>query len=94
MVELSTRQIGFRVALKAEAAAEDRSLAVLAEADGPRSTTELNHHFSNQMNLSHLDHVYEWLADLEVILRVSMPVRITEKSRVEFDEAAYYYQPE
>lgn len=69
-------------------------LGFLAEADGPRSTTELNHHFSNQMNLSHLDSAYEWLADMDVITRVSMPVRITERSRVEFDEAAFYYQPE
>jgi hypothetical protein len=69
-------------------------LALLAEVQGPRSTTELNHHFANQMNLEFLDSAYEWLAEQEVITRVSMPVRITEKSRVEFDEAAYYYQPD
>ena len=66
----------------------------LAEADGVRSTTELNHYFSNQMGIEGLDSAYEWLADVDVIAKVGTPVRLTEKSRVDVQEAAYYYEGE
>jgi hypothetical protein len=67
-------------------------LEYLAEAGGVRSSTEMNHHFSNKMGISSLDSAYEWLADIDVIQKVSTPVRITEKSRVDVEEAAYYYE--
>lgn len=67
-------------------------LTYLAEAGGVRSATELNHYFSNQMNLQGVDSVCEWLADQDIIQKLSSPVRLTEKSRVDVEEAAYYYE--
>jgi uncharacterized protein len=64
----------------------------LAASGGVRSATELDHHFKNQMNLEGLASAYEWLADEEVIRKLAAPVRLTEKSRVDVDEAAYYYE--
>jgi uncharacterized protein len=66
-------------------------LDYLAEAQGIRSATELNHYFSNQMNLEGIDTACEWLADEEIIQKLSSPHRLTEKSRVDVQEAAYYY---
>ncbi len=66
-------------------------LDYLSEAQGVRSATELNHYFSNQMNLQGVDGVCEWLADEEIIQKLSSPLRLTEKSRVDVQEAAYYY---
>ncbi len=37
---------------------------------------------------------YEWLADKNILAKVSAPLRLTEKSRVTVDEAAYYYDGE
>lgn len=66
-------------------------LDYLAEADGPRSVTEINHHFSSYHNLTGMDTACEWLADQEVIRKIATPVRLTEKSRIDVQEAAYYY---
>ncbi|MBV9865480.1 MAG: hypothetical protein JO316_09035 [Abitibacteriaceae bacterium] len=69
-------------------------LDYLAESHGIRSATELNHYFTNQMNISGVDLACEWLADQDVIQKVSAPVRLTNKSRVDVEEAAYYYAGE
>jgi hypothetical protein len=44
------------------------------------------------MGINGLDSAYEWLADQEIIQKLSTPVRLTEKSRVDVEEAAYYYE--
>jgi predicted nucleotidyltransferase len=67
-------------------------LDYLAESDGIRSATEINHYFANQMNLEGVDGACEWLADEEILQKVSSPLRLTEKSRVNVEEAAYYYE--
>jgi uncharacterized protein len=69
-------------------------LEYLAEANGLRSSTEINHHFSNQMNLEGVDSACEWLADEDFIQKLSTPLRLTDKSRVDVEEAAYYYEGE
>jgi len=69
-------------------------LEYLAEAGAVRSATELNHYFANQMNLEGIDGVCEWLADEGILRKLSAPVRLTEKSRVDVEEAAYYYEPD
>ena len=69
-------------------------LDFLAEADGPRSTTELNSYFQKKIGESRLDAAYEWLARKGVIQRISTPVKLTLKSQVEIEEAAYYYDKE
>ncbi|MCW3055127.1 MAG: hypothetical protein JWN14_4297 [Chthonomonadales bacterium] len=63
----------------------------LEQAEGIRSATEINHHFQNQRNVENVDSVCEWLADENFIQKLAVPVRLTEKSRVDVQEAAYYY---
>lgn len=65
--------------------------AFLEEAGGLRSATEINHHFGKQMNLEGVDTVCEWLADEKFLQKLSSPLRLTEKSRVDVQEAAYFY---
>ena len=69
-------------------------LDFLAEADGPRSTTELNSYFQKKISDNRLDAAYEWLARKGIIQQVSTPVNLTLKSQVEMEEAAYYYDRE
>jgi hypothetical protein len=66
-------------------------LEYLAEEGGVRSTTELDSYFAKQTQTEYLSVVYEWLADRGIIQKVPSPVRLTPKSQVEVDEAAYYY---
>lgn len=63
-------------------------------ADGPRSTTELNSYFQKKIGDNRLDAAYEWLARKGIIQGVSTPVKLTLKSQVEMEEAAYYYDRE
>ena len=69
-------------------------LDFLAEADGPRSTMELNGYFQKKIGANRLDAAYEWLARKEIIQQISTPVKLTLKSQVEMEEAAYYYDRE
>ena len=69
-------------------------LDFLAEANGPRSTTELNSYFQKKIGDNRLDAAYEWLARKGIIQQVSTPVKLTLKSQVEMEEAAYYYDRE
>ena len=69
-------------------------LDFLAEADGPRSTTELNSYFQKKIRDNRLDAAYEWLAKKGIIQQVSTPVKLTLKSQVEMEETAYYYDQE
>ena len=69
-------------------------LDFLAEADGPRSTTELNSYFQKKIGENRLDAAYEWLVRKGIIHQVSTPVTLTLKSQVEMEEAAYYYDQE
>ncbi len=64
----------------------------LAETDGVRSAREIDHYFSQQMNLNMASFACEWLADEGLIQKVAVPTRITEKSRIDVEEAAYYYE--
>jgi hypothetical protein len=63
----------------------------LEEANGVRTATEINHHFRNQMNLDNVDTLCEWLADENFLQKLAAPVRLTEKSHIDVQEAAYYY---
>jgi uncharacterized protein len=66
-------------------------LEFLSDVGGARSTTELDDYFKNKVQTETLAMAYEWLADKEIIQKVSAPLRLTEKSQVTVDEAAYYY---
>jgi uncharacterized protein len=67
-------------------------LDYLAESGSPRSATEIDHYFKNQMDISWAVMACEWLAQKDIIAQVSTPVRLTEKSKIEFDESAFYYE--
>jgi RNA polymerase sigma factor (sigma-70 family) len=66
-------------------------LDYLRDEGGIRTTTELNSYFSPQAQTENLSFAYEWLADQGIIQKVPSPVRLTPKSPVVVDEAAYYY---
>ena len=66
-------------------------LDYLEEEGSARSVTEIETWFDNQMNLRGVTSVCEWLADKDVITRVSSPLRLTLKSNVEYEELAFYY---
>ncbi|MGH2478961.1 MAG: nucleotidyltransferase domain-containing protein [Ktedonobacteraceae bacterium] len=71
-------------------------LDYLATAGGARSTTEINEYLRKKMQLEDdelepLGGSYEWLAGKGIIQRVCTPVRLTEKSKITMNEAAYYY---
>ena len=69
-------------------------LDYLDEEGSVRSVTEIETYFDNQMNLRGVTTVCEWLADKEIINRVSSPHRLTLKSNVEYEELAFYhYRP-
>lgn len=65
----------------------------LQEAGAVRSATEIDEHFNKNFGAG-AAFLCEWLADRGLIDKVSSPVRLTEKSRVDFDEAAFYYDGE
>ena len=69
-------------------------LDFLAEADGPRSTTELNSYFQKKIGENRIDAAYEWLARKGIIQQISTSIKLTLKSQVEMEEAAYYYDRE
>lgn len=66
-------------------------LHYLEEQGGIRTTSDLDSYFKKQAQVSSLAYVYEWLADKGILQKVPSPIRLTEKSRVELEEAAYYY---
>ena len=66
----------------------------LADAGTVRSATEITDYFMKQMQLASVDTVCEWMADENMIQKLSTPVRVTEKSRICVEETAYYYDPE
>ncbi len=66
-------------------------LDYLEEEGSVRSVTEIETYFDNQMNLRGVTTVCEWLADKEIITRVSSPLRLTLKSNVEYEELAFYH---
>jgi hypothetical protein len=66
-------------------------LDFLTEAGGIRSTTELDEYFKKKAQIGSLAMTYEWLADKDIIQKVSSPLRLTPKSRITVEEAAYYY---
>ena len=69
-------------------------LDYLAEAESPRSITDLNTYFQTKIEGTRLDTACQWLASKGVIEQFSAPVKLTLRSQIEVEEAAYYYYPE
>ncbi|NKB70820.1 MAG: hypothetical protein GKR89_27430 [Candidatus Latescibacteria bacterium] len=65
-------------------------LDYLEESDGMRTVSEMEEHFA-QFQIYGFDFACEWLVTKEILQKMSSPVKLTEKSRVELQEAAYYY---
>jgi RNA polymerase sigma factor (sigma-70 family) len=66
-------------------------LDYLREQGGTVTTSELDAYFEKQVQDDTLCGVYEWLAYKGIIQKVPSPVRLTQRSSVTLDEAAYYY---
>jgi predicted nucleotidyltransferase len=66
-------------------------LDYLSQAGGARSMTEISHYFKREMDIGFVDSACEWLAERDIIQKVSLPMRLTPRSGVDLPEAAYYY---
>lgn len=66
----------------------------LAAAGGARTITDIDYHFGVHLGSEGLVLACEWLADHEMIRKLAVSVRLTEKSRTDVQEAAYEYEPE
>jgi uncharacterized protein len=69
-------------------------LDYLREEAEVRSISDINHHFERSLNVEDVDSACEWLADEGYLQKLATPVRVTTKSRVDVEEAAYYYSGE
>ena len=70
-------------------------LDYLREQGGTVTSSELEAYFKKQVQQNDtLSGVYEWLAFKGVIQKVPSPLRLTQRSSVTVDEAAYYYNGE
>jgi predicted nucleotidyltransferase len=56
-----------------------------------RSATEIDAWFEKQMGVRFASFACEWLAEKGVLVKDSLPMRLTAKSRVEVEEIAFYY---
>jgi predicted nucleotidyltransferase len=86
-MEAALRAVREHLLLRDEAFAP--ILRYLEEADGLRGATEISHDFRRQWGLESVDGALEWLADQGIIRKLSTPCRLTPKSRVSVEEAAY-----
>jgi hypothetical protein len=66
-------------------------VAYLREVGEARSSAEIDHHFVRHFDVKHVTTVCEYLADQQVIGKVSVPVRLTRKSNVRVQELAFVY---
>ena len=69
-------------------------LDYLADCGEPRSATEITHHFQRNFDVPHVVTACEWLADIEVIDKVSSPAKLTTRSQMEVAELAFFYTGE
>ncbi|HSI72166.1 MAG TPA: nucleotidyltransferase domain-containing protein [Fimbriimonas sp.] len=67
-------------------------LSYLEEEGAMRSMSDLNHYFGRQYSVSNVDIACEWLADEGYLDKMALPVRITNRSQVNVEEAAYSYR--
>jgi RNA polymerase sigma factor (sigma-70 family) len=70
-------------------------LEYLSEEGGIRTMTDLDEYFRKQVQTEcWIGGICEWLADKGIIQKVPSPIRLTQKSQVTVDEAAFYYDGE
>ena len=63
----------------------------LRDAGEARSRSEIEDHFTRQINVSGVTVACEYLADQGIIAKASLPVRLTKKSNIEVQELAFIY---
>lgn len=66
-------------------------LDYLAEEGSARSVTDIETYFDNQMNVQGVTTICEWLADKDIITKMSSPMKLTTKSNVTYEEMAFFY---
>ena len=69
-------------------------LDYLEESSEVRKLSEINDYFRKKIQGGGLEAACEWLVGQEVIQKLSSPIYLTEKSRIEVEEPAYYYDGE
>lgn len=68
-------------------------LDILQEAGMEVAMSEIHRKLSRaNIDPALLAEACEWLVEKKVIQKLSSPVRLTTKSRMQVDEAAYYYE--
>ena len=66
-------------------------LSYLSGVGNVRSVSEIEDYLKQRSQMNGLSVMCEWLADKGILEKVTTPLRLTEKSRVTLDEAAYYF---
>lgn len=66
-------------------------LDFLAEAGGPRSSSEIDMHFRKMVQGEGISFACEWLSEKGIIEKLSVPLRLSPKSQVAVNETAYYF---
>lgn len=69
-------------------------LDYLEESSEVRRLSEISDYFEKKIQGGGLEAACEWLAQQEIIQKLSSPFHLTEKSRIEVEEPAYYYDGE
>lgn len=66
-------------------------LAYLGSSDEPRSATEIEHHCDRHFQVHGVLTACEWLADIGVLQRMSVSAKLTRRSKLDVEEAAFFY---
>lgn len=69
-------------------------LSYLREEGVLRSMSDIEHYFQRNYQIEAIELACEWLADEGVLRKMAAPIRLTDKSRVDVEEAAYYLSDE
>jgi len=66
-------------------------LDYLSEAQGLRAVSDLTTHFRKKVQTEELFWSFDWLARKGIIEKAAMPLKLTRKSQIDFEEPAYFY---
>ena len=66
-------------------------LDYLSESSEVRKLSEISDFFEKKIQGGGLEAACEWLVRQEIVQKLSSPIHLTEKSRIEVEEPSYYY---
>lgn len=66
-------------------------LDYLSDAGDIRTLSEINEYFKKKIQGGGLEEACEWLVQQQIIDKLSNPIHLTPKSRIQVEEPAYYY---